>query len=415
LRYWVLGLGLGATLLKLWFASRTFGTDDVHLFTAFAEVVRQRGPVEIYGQPFLLPYNHAPLSGWLLVALNWLVDHHVAEFPFLLRVPSSVADLVTGLLLFELLLRRTPLARSTPVPADVLAAAGAVLVMWSPLLIVISGFHGNTDPVFVMFALLSIYLVAYTRHPVLVVLAGVAFAASLSIKLVPVVLVPVLAVALLQQGPRRLLAFGAGALVLFVPVWGPVLRSRWPQFRDNVLSYAGIDAREWGIVQFAHWADASPDFVSWLVTPGRFFVVLLSALLPALIVATRRDTLAPAAGLALSIFMLLSPAFGMQYLSWPLAGAYLVSIGAGTLYNAAASALTVVVYIYWCNGAMPWEWYEGRGKLFRAVDFNLMVLAWMALLSVVLVGLWRAFRFPTRVQALRVPRARIEAESVSRS
>jgi hypothetical protein len=411
----VLGLGLAATLLKLWLASRTFGTDDVHLWTAFAAAVRIKGPVGIYGMEFLLPYNHAPLSGWFLRALNWLVDHHVASFPFLLRVPSSLADFGTGVIVFEALRRRPRLVSPGLFEPDVLAAVGAVLVMWSPVLLVISGFHGNTDPVFVMFALLSVLLVEHSRRPWLAAAAGVAFAAALSIKLVPVVLVPLLAVALLQQGTRRTLAFCAGALAVFGPLWGPVLRWRWPEFRANVLDYAGIWIREWGIVQFASWAGAPPGFLDWLVTPGRFVVLLLSSLVPALIVARRRDALAPAAGLALSIFMLLSPAFGMQYLSWALAGACLVSVGAGALYNAAASVFTVAVYMNWCDGAWPWQWHEARARMFRPGDFDLMVISWLALAGVVVVGVWRALRRERGREPSPSRRATAPLHGVSRS
>lgn len=415
LRHGVLALGLAATLLKLWFASHTFGTDDVHLWTAFAQAVRVKGPVGIYGMSFLLPYNHAPLSGWFLRAINWLVDHQVASFPFLLRVPSSLADWGTGMIVFESLRRREArLGAVNAVQSDTIAAIGAVLVMWSPVLIVISGFHGNTDPVFVMFALLSVFLVEHTRGVGLAAAAGVAFAAALSIKLVPIVLVPLLGIALLQQGMRRTLAFCAGALALFGPLWGPVLRWRWPEFRENVLDYAGIWVREWGIVQFASWAGAPQALIDWLVSPGRFVVVLVSALVPALIVARRRDTLAPAAGLALSIFMLLTPAFGMQYLSWALAGACLVSVGAGGLYNAAASVLTVAVYSNWCDGAMPWAWNEARARMFREGDFGLMVIAWTALAGVVAVGLWRALRGVRVTEPAPERQAAAPLQSVSR-
>ena len=141
-------------------------------------------------------YNHGPLVGWLLLAINWLLDHHVTSFPFLIRLPACLADFVTALLVFELV----RLARSAK---D--AAVAASLVVWSPVLFVISGFHGNTDPVFVMFALLSVYLLVVRRWALA---AGVAFGIAVSIKLVPVVLAPLLlVVVLVRLGRRRLAAF----------------------------------------------------------------------------------------------------------------------------------------------------------------------------------------------------------------
>ena len=117
---------------------------------AFAQGVRRFGPVGIYGHDFRVPvYNHGPLAGWMLEAINWLLDRGITSFQFLIRVPACLADFVTALLVFELVRVVRP-ARE--------AAIAAVLVVCSPVLFVISGFHGNTDPVFVMFALLSVYL-----------------------------------------------------------------------------------------------------------------------------------------------------------------------------------------------------------------------------------------------------------------
>jgi hypothetical protein len=392
LRLATLGLALAATVVKLLLAATTLGTDDVRFWYEFARGVRAFGPVDIYGHSFTFAFNHAPLSGWFLKGLNWLVDHDVARFPFLLRAPSSVADFATAALVFELIRGRVPPEHDGARRAAVEAALAAVLVAWSPVAIAISGFHGNTDSVFVMSALLALYLVARTQGVVLGALGGVAFAAALSIKLVPVVLAPILAVALFRQGWRRLLAFATGALMVFGPLWGPVLRWRWVPFRDNVLGYAGVAWREWGLIKFASWLDAPESLTRWLVTPGRFVVVLLCSLLPALIVFQRREALVPAAGLALSMFMLLSPAFGMQYLCWPLAGAYLVSFGAASLYNVAASVLTLVVYSRWNGGTAPWDWNDARASAFVGLEYQLMVVTWLALGSVVAVGLWYLLR-----------------------
>ena len=122
---------------------------------------------------------------------------------------------MTALLVFELV----RLVRS---PRD--AAVAAVLVVWSPVLFVISGFHGNTDPVFVMFALLSVYLLVVRGWALA---AGVAFGIAVSIKLVPVVLVPLLVVVLVRLGWRRVGAFAGGGAIVFVLLWLPVLVSRW--------------------------------------------------------------------------------------------------------------------------------------------------------------------------------------------
>ena len=310
----------------------------------------------------------------MLLAINWLVDNGVASFPFLIRVPACLADLVTALLVFELV----RLARSARE-----AAIAAVLVVWSPVLFVVSGFHGNTDPLFLMFTLLSVYLLVVRGWALA---AGVAFATAVSIKLVPVVLGPVLLVVLVRLGWRRLAAFLGGGALVFGLLWVPVIVSRWDAFRMQVLAYNGITVREWGLVQFLTWAHAPAGTVAWLVGQGRFAIVLVSGLAAAAVAWRRSDALVPAVGLSLVLFLLLSPAFAMQYLAWPLAGAYLIDTWAATGYNLAASAFIVVVYDHW-NGAPPWNWYEGRAESFRTREFVLMVITWTLLAAVSLVGL----------------------------
>ena len=363
-----------ATALKLEIAAHTFGTNDVHYWGQFAQGVRSFGPVGIYGHQFGVPrYNHGPLAGWMLVAINWLVENGVASFPLLIRAPACLADFVTALLVFELV-RRARSARE--------AAIAAVLVVWSPVLFVVSGFHGNTDPLFLMFTLLSVYLLVVRGWALA---AGVAFATALSIKLVPVVLGPVLLVVLVRLGWRRLAAYLSGGALVFGLLWVPVIISRWNAFRMQVFAYNGGPVRQWGLVQFLTWAHAPAGTVAWLVGQGRFAIVLVSGLAAAAVAWRRPDALVPAVGLSLVLFLLLSSAFSMQYLAWPLAGAYLINTWAATGYNLAASAFIVVVYDHW-NRALPWNWYEGRADSFRTREFVLMVITWTALAAVSLVG-----------------------------
>ncbi len=364
-----------ATFLKLQIAARTAGTNDVGYWGAFAEGVRHFGPVGIYGHDLSLPvvYNHGPLAGWLLVAINWILDHHVLSFQFLIRVPACLADFATALLVFELVRLAWP-ARQ--------AAIAAILFVCSPVLFVVSGFHGNTDPVFVMFSLLSVYLLVVHRSALA---AGVAFGIALSIKLVPVVLVPVLLVVLVRLGWRRLAAFAGGGATVFLLLWVPVLVSRWHSFREQVLGYTGSALREWGLPQFLTWVDL-PGAGGWLAGPGRFGILLVSGLAAAAVAWRRPDAVVPAAGLSLVLFLVLSPAFGMQYLVWPLAAAYLIDTAAATAYNVAASVFVVVVYSHWSD-AYPWRWYAAWAVPFSSSELVLMVLTWVALAAVGLAGL----------------------------
>src|SRR5438270_9019532 len=70
----ILIVALSALTAKLVLAAHTYGTEDIHTWTAFADGVRQRGPVGVYGIDFghtkHLLYNHPPLVGFYLWFIN---------------------------------------------------------------------------------------------------------------------------------------------------------------------------------------------------------------------------------------------------------------------------------------------------------------------------------------------------------
>jgi Gpi18-like mannosyltransferase len=199
--------------IKLWIASTTYGTSDVTTWMRFAQDVSRVGPVDIYKIYYINAqhpalYNHPPLIGYLLIVIN-LITRWGLRFPLAIRLPSILADTITPFLVLELLRNRRPLRQ---------AFAASAWVAASPTLIVISGYHGNTDPVFVMFCLLSLYLLVERRAALL---AGLVFAVAMSIKIVPVVLLPTLALFALLQGWRFVSRFALGLAAVFAAVWGP--------------------------------------------------------------------------------------------------------------------------------------------------------------------------------------------------
>jgi hypothetical protein len=179
-----------------------------------------------------------------------------------------------------------------------------------------------------------------------------------------------------------------------LPLWGPVLLRRWQPFRQDVLLYAGNPVRQWGLYEFAHLAHEPTSAITFLTGHGRFLALLFSALLPALLLYWRRDAALPAIGLSLALFLLLSPAFATQYMTWPLAAAYLIDLGAATLYNLSAGALLAEVYNRW-NGGRPWDVARSRPLLPKEVAA--LAVVWVLLLLVVIAGLRRITTWYTKI------------------
>ncbi len=372
----VFACALVTVIAKLRIAATTEGTNDITHWRFFASSVQKLGPIGIYATHYRVPFNHPPLIGWFLVACN-AISSHGPSLRFLIRVPATISDVATAFLVFELVRRFRSLAEAT---------AAAVAVALSPVLFVISGFHGNTDPVFVLFILLSAYLVVRDRP----FWAGVSAAASLSIKLVPVVSLPVIVAALVRDR-RRLIAATRGFLVVLLPLWGPVVVRQWTGFKRNVLDYKGLLPKDgrWGIVDFArHAHDAG--LVDHLIGPGRFAALAISALVPALLVFKRPDAVAAGVALSLTTFLLLTTNFGTQYIAWAAASVLLLDVWAGAIYNLIAGVFLVIVYTHWTDG---FPWYQARARQLTLSQEQLGWLVWTVLLACVVLGIRRLWRW----------------------
>jgi hypothetical protein len=377
---------LGALALILFTAKtivayRTIGTDDALFWRVFAATVRRVGPIDIYSQHLLIRYNHPPPIGWMLVGFNRLTDLGV-PFLFLIKLPSCVADVGTIFLVFELLRVRRPFGH---------AVAAAVVVAVSPVLFIISGFHGNTDPVFVFFTLLAVWLLVDRDRPAL---SGLAMAAAVGVKLVPVIVVPALFVAAIRRGQTLRWAIPAGVAVL--ASWLPAVLREYPVMKANVFGYEG-QSGEWGVAAVLRGLGATGAMHAY-AGPGRW-VVLAVAALPAAYWAWRRPADLPmAVGLALVTFLALSPAFAPQYLSWVVAAGALLSPVFAGIYSAVAGTLLVILYTQWSNG---FPWHRAHPKVATRFDLLMNLAAWLVVLC------WAAFGALRLTRALRKSEASV--------
>lgn len=355
------------SLARLLVAATTGGTDDVRLFANFARAAVSHGPLGIYHVDFPgLPYNHGPLTSWMLVLFGHLADAGV-PFGLLIRMPASLADLVSTVLVFELLRERR---------GDASAAAAAVVFALAPLGLIVSGFHGNTDPLFVMLVLLSLFWVLEGRPAS----AGLALGLALSVKAVPVVFVPVLLVLAWRRGRGQLGRFVLGGGLVFALLWLPALVVARGDFVHSYLGYAGVDVRQWGLSQLLHDLGVPDPSVIAIGTDLRFLVVLVAAAVPAVLLARARgrDPVVLAA-LPGCLFLFLSPAFSMQYLVWALAASLLATrLWVSCLFVATASIFAVAVYDEW-NEAVPWHWNVANAVPLTDVLLPVMFVTWISL------------------------------------
>jgi hypothetical protein len=376
-RLLVLAVALTVFALKAWVALDTYGTNDIDTFKDFAQGVRDHGPVGVYSIDFrALPhhwlYNHPPLVGYFLQFINLLSDHGI-RLRVTLRVVSSAADVITALVVFAILRRRVSLLRATLSGSAVAA---------SPLLFFIAGYHGNTDPIFVMLVLLGSFLIIDESRGVW---GGIALGLALGIKIVALVALPAVAVYLLVHRRKDLLAATAAFAVTVGATWGPAVVREWAPLHHNVLAYSGINHDHWGIVRLAIQA-GSPSVTQFLTGPGVHLIPLLCALLPALVAWRVPDKAMEAVALSLVATLVFLPAYGIQYLSWAAAAAYLLDEFSATLYNLLGGFIVFQVYDYWNFGS----WSEvARAWTVKPQTIWLLGLLWAALIAVLVGGVRR--------------------------
>lgn len=378
-RWLVLVVAVLVLAVKLTIAANTQGTNDAFTWTVFAEAVRQVGPVEIYSYSFPVDfYNHPPPIGYFLWLLNG-IESWGPSIRFLVRACASICDVVTAVLVFEMIRRRRALWEAT---------GAGVLVATSPVLLIISGFHANTDPIFVMLVVAAAYLLVDRKLPGL---AGVAVGLAIGVKIVPIVVVPLFLVYAAILGRRAFAKFaGAMAAVLLI-TWAPALLTQWDGVMSNVIGYVGVATRQWGLAQFITWT-GNPDWGPTLFSgPWRFVALPVSALLPAFIVWRTPVALPAALGIALGSLLVLSPAFGHQYLVWPAAALFFVSFGGAALYNWTAGILIAVVYTRWSSG-FPWD--RAVASQMTGGETVFAALVWVELAAVVVVGTINSLRQP---------------------
>src|ERR1043166_4190240 len=141
---WIVAITAVAFIIKAYIAWTTLGTNDVTSFHQFAKALTEHGIEWTYRHD--TSFNHPPLTAYFLRGIYSLDNQPFCRqygitFPFLLRLPGIVADFVVILILLGLQYSKPNLR----LPTWVLA-----IMAINPVSIMISGFHGNTDPVMVM-------------------------------------------------------------------------------------------------------------------------------------------------------------------------------------------------------------------------------------------------------------------------
>jgi hypothetical protein len=347
----ILGLGLIALLLKLVIAFNTFGSSDAVIFYTFAKSLSRDGLEWTYEHSVL--FNHPPLTAYYLQLIFYLDQKASFQasgltFPVLLRLPGILADFAVLLVLLEIR-RNYP---KVTIPGWALA-----LFALSPVSLMVSGFHGNTDPVMVMFLVLAAYMCLRNKP----LLSGLFLALSCQIKIVPLFLVPIFFFFWYTRNrSRQFVPFFALALLF---LWSEALFKFPVVFTKNVLSYGGF----WGLWGITYWLRLTglPQFnvVNFFHLP--FLEIFVMTGLKLIIIATvlliawrrrklRSEALLGSLAYAWIVFFVFTPSASAQYLVW---FAPFVLMLSPVFYAWLTATSSLFVFFFYNITAQEFPWY----------------------------------------------------------
>lgn len=355
-----------AFVVKLILSFTTIGTNDAATWYGFLSYISQHDGISLYHQ--IKSFNHPPFMIHVLQVMRFLSSFTGISFYFWLRLPAILADVGSVVIVARLLkLYLEPrFSRSK-----------LILLALAPASVMISGFHGNTDPLMIFFLLLAIYSLDQKSN---VWLAGIAFGMSMNIKVMPIIFLPALLLYLPSNKKRILFLMLAGTTFV---IFGLPYIIQDPLFIGVRLFSYGSNYGIWGVSRLLMLLSTNSDgFQSLNLAYAQLGKWIMLALIVAESIWMNRSLQKPPLflqfGFITFTFMAITPGFGVQYLAW-LVPWVSISIEMTLLYYAASGLFLFFVYNTWSHG-IPW-FFADSFKLTEPLMY-IELLCWASVLIV---------------------------------
>ncbi len=329
-------------------------------FEAYADIHERQGagalytidPALVRSDPYFVFAHPPPMVHYIgfLARLRALG----LPFPVAFRLIPSLADLATAALVLFACLKR----------GDERGLLKAGVVLFSPALVLVSGFHGNTDSLLVFLTLAAVVCAEQERAW----WAGVLLGLATSVKLSGLLVAPAV---FLTVSPKRWFDLLLGLGSVFAVLWGQTVSSLPAGSFAKSLAYASTP-RWWGLSSLlvaSLWAtEGTVGLSSHLVRSirGPYFesgkvVVVFVAALATGARGLRNVRGADLAAASILAFLAFTPGFGPQYLAWPGALLALGSARRGAIFAVVSGAFLLLVYREWSFGGLGYasSWAHG--------------------------------------------------------
>jgi hypothetical protein len=391
LTHLLMGAGLLGLYLRLWVVAHSLGSNDIVAWEQFGAAVSQQGLGQVYDQVQL--FNHPPLMGLLGAAAHEVAQATDSRFAVLFKIPELMADFGSAALLYSMWRHQSRRQ----------AALVFALFCWSPASILITAYHGNTDSLCAGLVLLATWFID-RRRPLW---GGLALAASINVKLVPIVLIPVLLGC--QRNWKELLRFSLGLSVGAIPFL-PLMLTHWDGFYAHVLSYRSF-AGLWGITALlqalaTNWrmSEVSMELMNWWVQVASGAILLVNGALGWINWRQRgRWSARELAATGFAVFIVLAQGWGVQYSVYLVPVLFAAQLERALIYSTMAGIYVGMAYFVYWTGERPF--FSQFPRYHPAGVAALGQLTWMVAIRTV-IDLVRAQHHPPLLVAKRSRRRR---------
>jgi hypothetical protein len=383
-----------AFVFKLLLAAYTLGTNDLFYWKMFLNVSREYGGIVLYQK--LSWWNHPPMMVHVINLIGFIESIFKINFNFLFRFLPVVADIGTFLVVYKILKVN-----------DKLYLPKLLLLALAPASIMISGFHGNTDPIMIFFVILSVYLLDISEielfnllpskiHKFLLAyeinnyhLAGVAMGLAINVKIVPIILAPSIFFYLKNNKHRVEYLVSAVSIVVLTSL--PYIFQDPIQVFKSTFGYSSFYGN-WGLGRvflfyfpYEHWVN---NFFS---NNGKFVVFGLIILVSLWMnLFGKKINIFYQVGLIFYLFMVLTPGFSVQYLAWLTPWVVVLGWELVTILYLTAGIFLFLVYTWW-GGGLPWNLSSADTGDWTGIIINYELLCWGSLIVVLLAYFMHIF------------------------
>jgi Gpi18-like mannosyltransferase len=361
--------------LKLTLSYLVYGTNDITYWQYFLEVIMGSGSFKIYSLVGF--YNHPPLMSWILPVLAHISKISGLSFPFVFRLMPIIADFFCVLVIWELL-------SAEKIKMRILLC---VLCSINPVNFLISGFHGNTDPVFIFLVFLTIYFIEKKN----IVGAGLGYGLSLCVKIVPIIVLPVFFFYFRDKKDRVRFLFYSALIPLLVFL--PYLLIDFHSVTKNIFAY-GSQPGIWGIPFLLNnifnnsgmnpkASGFSYDIFLAYNNYGKVILLFLIFGLSGFLMARRNAGLIEGCFSVFAVFLSFTVGFGVQYLAWLSYFAILVMPRLSVVYLVIGEIFLIRIYSFW--GARIPPYYANADAVGPWIGFDKVIGLFLWVIVVIML------------------------------